>query len=47
MVVAETDTGCVVLLAPGELDTCEGSIDRLVEAIEQSAERLGLTSATA
>jgi hypothetical protein len=46
-VVAETDTGHVVLLAPGELDTCEGSIDRLVEAIEQSAERLGLTWATA
>ena len=47
VVVAETDTGHVVLLAPGELDTCEGSIDRLVEAIEQSAERLGLTWATA
>ena len=47
VVVAETDTGHVVLLASGELDTCEGSIDRLVEAIEQSAERLGLTWATA
>ena len=47
VVVAETDTGHVVLLTPGELDTCEGSIDRLVEAIEQSAERLGLTWATA
>ena len=47
VVVAETDTGHVVLLAPGELDTCEGSIDRLVESIEQSAERLGLTWATA
>ena len=47
VVVAETDTGHVVLLAPGGLDTCEGSIDRLVEAIEQSAERLGLTWATA
>jgi hypothetical protein len=47
VVVAETDTGHVVLLAPGELDRCEGSIDRLVEAIERSAERLGLTWATA
>ena len=47
VVVAETDTGHVLLLAPGELDTCEGSIDRLVESIEQSAERLGLAWATA
>ena len=47
MVVAETDIGHVVLLAPGELDTCEGSIDRLVESIEKSAVRLGLTWATA
>ena len=47
VVVAQTDLDHIVLLAPGELDTCEGSIDRLVEAIEQSAERLGLTWATA
>lgn len=46
VVVAETDTGHVVLLVPSELDTCKGSIDRLVEAIEQSALRLGLTWAT-
>ena len=47
VVLAETDTGHVILLAPGELDRCEGSIDRLVESIEQSAQRLGLTWATA
>ena len=47
VVVAQTDLDHIVLLAPGELDTCEGSIDRLVEAIELSAERLGLTWATA
>lgn len=47
VVVAETDAGHVVLLAAGELDACNGSIDLLVEAIEQSAERLGLTWATA
>lgn len=47
VVVAETDAGHVVLLAAGELDACNRSIDLLVEAIEQSAERLGLTWATA
>lgn len=47
VVVAETDTGHVVLLAPSELDACDGSIDRMVEAIEQSAARIGLTWATA
>ena len=36
VVVAETGTGHVVLLAPGELDACNGSIDRLVEAIDRS-----------
>ena len=46
MVVAETDAGHVVLLDPGDLEACDGSIDLLVEAIEQSAERLGLTWAT-
>lgn len=46
VVVAETDTGHVLLLAAAELDACEGSIDLLVEAIEQSAVRLGLTWAT-
>jgi hypothetical protein len=43
VVIAETDTGHVVLLAAAELEACAGSIDRLVEAIEQSALSLGLT----
>jgi len=42
VVVAETGAGHVVLLAPAQLDACAGSIDRLVEAIEQSAVRHGL-----
>ena len=42
-VVAETDTGHTLLLASEDLDACDGSIDRLVEAIEQSAVRLGMT----
>jgi hypothetical protein len=47
VVVAATDTGHVLLLDAGDLAACDGSIDRLVEAIEQSAARLGLTLATA
>jgi hypothetical protein len=43
VVIAETDTGHVVLLAAAELEACAGSIDRLVEAIERSALSLGLT----
>lgn len=46
VVVAETDSGHVLLLGPGDLDACDGSIDRLVAAIEQSADRLGLAWAT-
>jgi hypothetical protein len=42
VVVAHTNTGHVLLLGPGDLDACDGSIDRLVAAIEQSATRLGL-----
>jgi hypothetical protein len=41
-VVAETEIGHVVLLAGAELDACEGSIDRLVTAIERSALDHGL-----
>jgi hypothetical protein len=37
VVVAETDGGPVLLLGPVTLDACNGSIDRLVEAIEQAA----------
>ena len=47
VVVAETDTGHVVLLDAGDLAACDGSIDQLVEAIEQAATRAGLTWATA
>ena len=43
VVVAETDAGHMLLLGPADLETCDGSIDLLVEAIEQAAERLGLT----
>ena len=43
VVIAETDTGHVVLLAAAELEACKGSIDRLVEAIERSALSNGLT----
>src|SRR4051812_7043887 len=42
VVIAETDTGHVVLLAAADVDACDGSIDRLVEAIERSAFDLGL-----
>ena len=47
VVVAETDTGQVLLLGAGDLEVCDGSIDRLVEAIERSAARGGLKWATA
>lgn len=43
VIVAETDTAAVILLTPGDLETCAGSIDRLVEAIEAAAARVGLT----
>jgi hypothetical protein len=47
VVVAATDTGNVLLLAPSDLDACNRSIDRLVDAIEQSAARLGLSLTSA
>ena len=43
IVIAVTGSGSIVLVAPAELDACDGSIDLLLEAIERSAERLGLT----
>ena len=43
VVVAETDTGHVLLLASSDLDACDGSIDRLVEAINRTVTRVGLT----
>lgn len=46
-VVAETETAAGtahhLLLSPAELDACTGSIDRLVEAIERAAIRMGLS----
>ena len=51
VVVADITTGAatatapsrVLLLGPGEIDACDGSIDRLVEAIEAAVARLGLS----
>ena len=43
VVVAETDLGYVLLVAPFELDECGGSIDQLVGAIERATNRLGFT----
>jgi hypothetical protein len=43
VVVAEIETGHVMLLGPADLETCDGSIELLFEAIERSAEHLGLT----
>lgn len=42
VVVAETGTGHTLLLGPNDVDACDGSIDRLVDAITQAAERAGL-----
>ena len=39
VVVAETPAGIVVLLAGHDLDACGGSIERLVDAIENAAAR--------
>ncbi len=43
VVLAETGDGLVVLLGPDALDACDGSIDRLVAAIERSMSELELT----
>ena len=42
VVVAETDTGIVLLLGPADLDACAGSTERLLDAIERAAERNNL-----
>jgi hypothetical protein len=43
VVAAETDGGdTVVLLTPDDLESCGGSVDRLVDAIERAASQLGL-----
>ncbi len=46
VVVAETDAGHSLILGAKDLEACDGSIDRLVAAIERSAIRLGLTWST-
>jgi hypothetical protein len=43
VVIAETEVGLALLLDPADLDACAGSIDRMIDAIEQSAARAGLT----
>lgn len=42
VVMAETETGHVVLLTPTELNACEGSIEKLTDAIEVAVTRLAL-----
>jgi len=41
-VVAETETGVVILVGPEKLDECAGSTDRLVSAIELAVDNAGL-----
>jgi hypothetical protein len=41
VVVAETDEGFFVLLSGADIGDCEGSVDRLVEAIDRAVERAG------
>jgi hypothetical protein len=43
IVAAETDTGVVVLLGPDALDTCAGSVNELVAAVERAVDDAGLT----
>lgn len=42
VVVADTEDGPIVLLGPDVLDECDGSVDRLVAAIELAATTQGL-----
>ena len=42
VVVAETDGGNVLLLAPGDLEACGGSIESMVDAISRTAQQRGL-----
>ena len=42
-VVAETDAGLVLLLDPGDLEACNGSVDALGRALIGAAEQAGLT----
>ena len=47
VVVAETDREAVLLLAPDDLEACGGSIESMIEAVEQAAQRHGLVWAAA
>jgi hypothetical protein len=42
IVAAETDTETLVLLGPSELSACEGSVERIMGAIEAAADALAL-----
>ena len=42
VVAAETSAGIVVLLGPDDLDSCDGSPDRLIAAIVESEATFGL-----
>lgn len=42
VVVAATDGGIVPLLVGDDLDRCEGSVDALVQAIEEAVDAAGL-----
>jgi hypothetical protein len=46
IVVAETDDGIVELLEATDLEHCQGSPQRLIDAIEKAAARLGLDWST-
>lgn len=43
VVVAESETGFVLVLTPADLDACAGSADRLLAALEHATTQLGLT----
>jgi len=43
VVVAQTEHGHALLLTTSDIGACDGSSDRLVEAIERAATRRGLT----
>lgn len=42
VVLAETESGPVMLLGPEELESCKGSVDKLAVAIEAAMSRAGL-----
>lgn len=42
VVIVQTETAHLLLLTPAELHACEGSIEKLTDAIDAAASRLGL-----